>query len=351
MSAEALRSYLVAYCCVVAIPLGSLALLCLQYLTGGAWGIIIRRPLEAAVRTMPLMALMFMPLGLWCEKLYPWANGEYIAPHPKDMYLNVEWFRIRAAIYFAIWIVLGLVLNVWSRQQDHNYSSARERHCRLLSGPGLGLYGLTITFASIDWVMSLEPEWFSSVFGVLFGVGQLLSALAFAILVVLQLADRPPYRGVLAAGHLRDLGSLLLAFVMIWAYLGVSQFILIWSANLKEEVPYYLARSQNGWQFVAAAVVLLQFVLPFLILLTRDGKRSPQRLGAVAAMILIARCLDLMWQIAPGRPFQHYTIMWTDLLALPILAAIWWAYFRWQLPRRPLLPLNMDASATEDHHG
>lgn len=351
MIADALRTYLWAFCCVAAIPLGSLALLCLQHVTGGAWGVILRRPLEAALRTLPLLALMFGPIGLWCEELYPWANGEYATPYPKNMYLNLDWFRIRAASYFAVWIGLGYLLNSWSREQDRANSPKLERRFRLLAAPGLGLYGLTITFAAIDWVMSLEPDWFSSIFGVLFGVGQILAAFAFAIIVVLKLAEQPPYRGVMVAGHLRDLGSLLLAFVMIWAYLGVSQLILIWSANLKEEVPYYLARSQHGWQFVALAVVALQFFLPFLVLLTRDGKRNPQLLGRVAGMILFARCLDTLWLIVPARPTHYWTIAGASVIALPLLALLWFMYFRWQLRRYPLLPPHVDATATEDHHG
>ncbi len=351
MIAEALRSYLWAYCCVAAIPLGSLALLCLQHLTGGAWGIITRRPMEAAVRTLPLVALMFVPIALLGEELYPWLTGEYNVPFPKNLYLNLEWFRIRAASYFAVWIGLGFLLNSWSRQQDQSNSPRLERRFRLLAGPGLGLYGLCITFAAIDWVMSLEPEWFSSIFGVLFGIGQILSAFVFAILVVLKLVEKPPYRGVLVAGHLRDLGSLLLAFIMIWAYLGVSQLILIWSANLKEEAPYYLARSQHGWQYVATVVVLFQIVLPFLMLLTRDGKRNPQLLGRVATIVLATRCLDMYWLIAPARPLHSKTVFWTDLIALPLLAVPWFYYFNWQLHRRPLLPLNLDTSAAEDHHG
>jgi hypothetical protein len=349
--ATALRSYLWAFWVIAAVPLGSLAILCLQHLTGGAWGIIVRRPLEAAVGTTPLLAFMFLPIALGVEQLYPWANGEYAVPYPKDMYLNVNGFWARAAIYFAVWMLFGFFLNRWSAEQDRANSPRLERRMRLISGPGLALYGLAVTFASIDWAMSLEPQWFSSIYGALVGVGQLLSAFVFAILVVLKLADRPPYRAVLVSGHLRDLGGLLLTFVMIWAYLGVSQLILIWSANLKDEVPFYLARTHNGWQMVAVAVVLMQFVLPFLLLLTRNGKRNPEMLGAVAAMILVSRCLDVFWQVAPGRPIESATVFWTDVFALPALAGPWFAYFVWQLNRRPLLPVKLDATVAEDHHG
>jgi Ni/Fe-hydrogenase subunit HybB-like protein len=216
----------------------------------------------------------------------------------------------------------------------------------------MGLYGLALTFASIDWVMSLEPHWFSSIFGVLFGAGQLLSGLSFCIIVVLMLADRPPYRGALVPGHLRDLGSLLLAFVMLWAYLSVSQLILIWSANLKEEAPYYVVRASGGWQYVVTLVVLLQFVAPFLILLTRDGKRNPQRLLIVAGMILVTRLVDLFWVIAPARDLDGHGrhVAWTDPIAVLALGGLWLALYLWELGRRPLLPVHADTSVQEDHH-
>jgi hypothetical protein len=349
--AAALRSYLWAFCVVAAVPCGSLALLALQHLTGGAWGVTMRRPLEAAVRTLPLVALLFVPLALGAHILYPWANGSYTAPYPKSLYLNVPAFQLRAGVYFAVWIVLGTVLNYWSGQQDRNNPPDFDRRFRLIAGPTIGLYGLTITFASIDWVMSLEPMWFSSIFGVLFGVGQILSAFVFAILMVLLFSDRPPLRGVIRAGHLRDYGSLLLAFVMIWMYLSISQFILIWSANLKEEAPYYVERSHGIWPIMAGLVVLAQFFTPFLVLLTRDGKRNARSLGWVAGMVLAARAAELFWFIAPARPVDHHTLFWSDLVALPALAGPWFLFFTWQLSRRPLLPLHVDPTPAEDHHG
>lgn len=347
----AMRSYLWAFCVVAAVPCGSLPLLALQHLTGGAWGVTLRRPLEAAVRTMPLVALLFVPIALSAKTLYPWANGEYTVPHPKDLYLNLDAFLIRAAVYFVIWMLLGTVLCYWSGQQDRSNPPGFDRRYRLIAGPTLGLYGLSITFASIDWVMSLEPTWFSSIYGVLFGVGQILSAFAFAILIVLANADQRPLRGVIRSGHYRDYGSLLLAFVMIWMYLSISQFILIWSANIKEEAPYYTARAHGIWPILAAAVVLAQFFVPFLVLLTRDGKRNARSLGWVAAMVLIARAVELYWFVAPARPVDHHTMFWSDLVAVPALALPWSVFFGWQLSRRPLLPVNVDPTPAEDHHG
>jgi hypothetical protein len=349
----AARSYLWAYCWVLGIALGSLVLLMLQHVTGGAWGVVIRRPAEAAVRTLPLIAVLFVPLALFAGQLYPWAHPEHgPLPGGKGRYLDLSWWWARAAVYFVVWVGLGFILDRWSKHEDEGRPAGWERRMRLLSAPGMGLYGLALTFASIDWVMSLEPHWFSSIFGVLFGAGQLLSGLSFCIIVVLMLADRPPYRGALVPGHLRDLGSLLLAFVMLWAYLSVSQLILIWSANLKEEAPYYVVRASGGWQYVVTLVVLLQFVAPFLILLTRDGKRNPQRLLIVAGMILVTRLVDLFWVIAPARDLDGHGrhVAWTDPIAVLALGGLWLALYLWELGRRPLLPVHADTSVQEDHH-
>jgi len=347
----ALRSYLWVYLYLLSIPVGALALIMLNHLTGGGWGVVLRRPLEAATRTMPLMAVMFLPIAIGAHRLYPWAAAGAEVPFPRSMYLNLPWFWIRAAIYFVLWIALERVLSSWSAMQDEANSPALERRYRLLSGPGLAIMGLTVTFASIDWAMSLEPNWYSSIYGVLFGVGMVLSAFTFGIVVVLKLAEQSPYRGVLMAGHLRDLGSLLLAFVMMWGYLTVSQFLLIWAANLREEVPYFIVRSQHGWQFVIATVVLVIFVLPFIVLLTRDGKRNPRSLGFVAGIILGVRLLELYWYIAPGRPVNGSSVFWTDLVAPLALGGPWLANYLFELKRRPLLPLSVDVSVQEDHHG
>lgn len=347
----ALRSYLWVFMYVVSIPVGSLAILMLQHLTGGGWGVMLRRPMEAATRTLPLVAVMFLPIAYSAHRLYPWAATDAFVPFPRSMYLNLHWFWIRAVCYFGSWLFLGWLLNRWSTKQDHDNPPGFERRFRLLAGPGLGVVGLTVTFASIDWVMSLEQDWFSSIFGVLFGIGMVLSAFSLGIMTVIKLADRPPYRGVLMAGHLRDLGSLTLAFVMMWGYLTVSQFLLMWAANLKEEAPYYVARSHGGWQYVIAIVVFSIFVLPFVVLLTRDGKRNMRSLGFVAIVILSARLLELYWLVAPGRPVDGSTVLWTDLVAPFALGGPWLACYLYELNRRPLLPTLVDASVHEDHHG
>jgi hypothetical protein len=296
-----------------------------------------------------------LPIAFFADRIYPWAHETL--PGQKSLYLNLKWFWIRNALYFAIWIVLSLVFNFWSRRQDRAVPESYERRFRLLAGPGLVLYGLTITFASMDWVMSLEPAWFSSIYGVLFGCGQLLSALSFGIVVVQLLANRSPYRETLTAGHLRDLGNMLLAFVMVWAYMSVSQLILIWSANIKEEVTHYQARVTGGWAAVAVAIAGLQFALPFFFLLGRGAKRDPVALMRIAGLVLAMRVVDMYWLVAPAWPVKdegttrNLTVYLTDPIVLVCVVGLWLLIYRKQLSRWPILPVGVDASVAEDHHG
>lgn len=344
-----LRSYLVAWTFCLGIALGCLAVVMLQYLTGGAWGLVLRRTLESGSRTLPLLAVLFVPVLLGLPRVYEWVTSRDPALAQKQAYyLNVPFFLARAAGYFAIWLAVMAVLNRWSRRQDERAAGEdMARRFRLLSAPGLVLYGLTVSFAAIDWVMSLEPRWASSIYGVLFGAGQLLSAFAFTVAVVILLADRPPLAGVLSSNHLRDLGGLLLAFVMVWAYLAFSQFLLIWSGNLPEEVPWYLRRLRGGWQWVGAALVLFHFALPFLLLLSADLKRSRRPLLAVAGLVLVMRFVDLFWLIVPSRDdpaggelARHWADALLSAAALVGLGGLWLAFFLWHLDRRPLLPLH-----------
>src|SRR4051812_39758288 len=267
-----LRSWLVAWTFWNGISLGSLVLLMIQYITGGAWGLLLRRIFEAAASNVALMAILFLVLLADLPVVYEWANPAAVAESPvlqhKQAYLNQHAFMMRAAIYLVLWVMLAWLVKAWSQKQDRIASdgSLGDR-CRTLSGPGLVIYGITVTFASIDWIMSLEPEWYSTIFPPLYATGQLLSALAFSIAVFMLLADRPPFVRVLTTQRRRDLGNLLLAFIMLWAYLSFSQFMIIWSENLPEETSWYMRRLRGGWQYLALLLILFQFALPFLLLL------------------------------------------------------------------------------------
>ncbi len=295
------RAYLVAFTYWLGIGLGCFVILMIQYLTGGAWGVVLRRILESGSTTLAALAIMFAPILLGLQHIYLWAKPEAAVHDPileqilehKRPYLNVPFFLARAASYFAVWLLLTFRLTSWSVQQDHTRDPRTWRRFRLLSGPGMVLYGLTITFASIDWAMSIEPDWYSTIFPALYATSQLLTAMAFAIAVLMLLAGQPPLSEVIAPSHLRDLGNLLLTFVMLWAYMQISQFLLIWSGNLPEEIPWYLRRIRGGWGFVALVIVLLHFALPFLLLLSKDIKRNRRLLAGVALGLMAIRFIDL----------------------------------------------------------
>jgi hypothetical protein len=337
------QSYLVAYTFWLGVALGSLALVMIQHLTGGVWGLVLRRTLEAATRTLPLFALLFVPLAFGLSDLYEWARPEAVAEDKllqhKQPYLNVPFFLVRAAAYFVVWLLLTFFLNRWSDEQDATGDPQLPRRFRLLSASGLVLYGLTVSFMAIDWLMSLEPHWFSTIYGALVGMGQVLSAFAFAVALVVLVADGTPLAGLLSRQEMRDLGNLLLAFVMVWAYLSFSQFLLIWSGNLPEEIPYYLRRG-GGWQAVGALLIFGHFALPFFLLLLRDVKENRRLLAGVAIGVLVMRWVDAYWHVEPAFSPEYLTLHWLDVTATVGIGGVWLAVFLWQFGRRPLLPVR-----------
>jgi hypothetical protein len=340
------RSYLVAYLFWVGIAVGSLALLMLQHLTGGGWGLVIRRVLEAATRTMPLMLLLFVPIVLGAHSIYSWTHPEEIAAHPalqeKARYLNLKFFSLRAVMVFAIWLLLAFFLNRWSRQQDLTADAQLAKKMRILSGPGMVLFVFTVTLAAIDWVMSLDPEWSSTIFGLLFVAAWSLTALAFTIALTAWLTKREPMTHVVASLHFHDLGKLLLALVMLWAYFAYSQYLIIWSGNLPEEIRWYLPRTHGAWGVIAVTVVLLHFALPFLFLLSRRFKRDPHKLVLVAVLILVMRYVDLLWVVEPNFHRVKFSGGWIlmDVAAGIGIGGLWLAVFLRQLSKWPLMPIN-----------
>lgn len=358
--AQFFRSYLLAFVFWTGLTVGALALLMLQHLTGGAWGMVIRRVLEAITRTLPLLLILFIPLVFGLNYIYEWVHPEHIAEpaarklvESKVKYLNVTFFLLRTAIYFAIWIGLTFLLNKWSGEQDRTADRRLSKNLQKLSGPGLVLFVLTTTFASVDWVMSLEPEWFSTIFGLIFVIGWVLSAFSFVIAVIVLLAGRKPMDEVVRAAHFHDLGKLLLAFVMIWAYFNFSQYLIIWSGNIPEETKWYLHRTRGGWGWIASAVVVFHFALPFLLLLSRDLKRNARRLAIIAIVVFLMRFLDLFWIITPTFRREHFGLSFMDIVAPLALGGIWVAFFVWQLKKRPLLPINdpyLQQALEHGHH-
>jgi hypothetical protein len=349
------RSWLVAYLLFLGIALGSMGLMMIQHLSGGAWG-VFRRIFEASSSTLPLMALLFIPVVAGMGTLYPWTHLDHVAEDEvlrhKAVYLNTGFFLVRAAVYFAGWILIARTLTTWSRRQDEGDVDAGRR-LQHLSGGGLVFYTFAATFAAIDWIMSINPHWYSTLFGFLFVGGQGLSALAFTIIVSTYLARHAPMSDVLRPGHFHDLGKLSLAFVMLWAYFNFSQFMLVFAANLVEEIPYFLARIGHGWQYLAVFLLVFHFVVPFSLLLSRDNKRTPHRLVWIALALLAVRYLDLFMQISPefapsgenlhlisGEHAAAFFVHWLDLAALVGIGGLWVWVFLTRLAQQPLVAMG-----------
>jgi hypothetical protein len=314
----------------------------IHHLVGGTWGFVIQRALESSIRTFPVMALLFVPLLFGLPELFLWARPEAVAQDPilqqKSAYLNIPAFVARAGIYFAVWIVLGFLLARWSKEQDRTADPALTQRLQTLSGPGLILYGLTVTFSAIDWLMSLEPRWYSTIFGMIFMISHGLAALTFMISVSYFLSRREPLSTIMAPWIFNDLGNLLLAFVMLWAYLSFSQFLLVWVGNLQHEIPWYIHRTNGGWGALAVALIATQFALPFILLLSRAVKRDAATLCAVALGIALMHQIELFWFVAPTFHPDGFTIHWTIFPASIGIGGVWLSVFLSELKKRPLLP-------------
>ncbi len=337
-------SYLIGYLLVLGLTLGSLGFMMIHQLSGGAWGVVARQSFGAASRVLPYVTILFLPIALGMPHLYEWTHADVVAKDEilqgKHAYLNVPFFLIRAAVYFAIWNGLAFVLNAWSRQQDETGDPALPLRMQRVSAGGLLLYVLTMSFAAFDWVMSRDPHWFSTIYGALIVVGQGLVALAFQIIVLTYLSRRKPMSEALSPIYLGDLAGLMFAFTVLWAYMSFSQYILIWSGNLPEEIQWYLDRLQPGWVPMAIVLIVFHFGAPFLLLLIRGIKRVPSRVRKVAGLIILARVIDLFWLISPETHRNGLVISWMDVVVPLALFTLWSGLFVQQLRQRPVLPLN-----------
>jgi hypothetical protein len=349
-------SWLIGFLFCLSLSLGCLALLMLQHISGGQWGMVGRRVFEAGSRMLPIVALLFVPLLFGLPKVFVWAQPEAVAGshvvQMKTAYLNVSFFVIRAIVYFLFWMLCVVLLNRWSAEQDSGRAVSKVDSIRFrkVSAPGLLFLVITVTFASVDWVMSLEPEWFSTIFGLLTIAGYGLTGIAFTIVVLAAIDRDRPAGSLLTPRHFHDLGKLLLAFTMLWAYLSFSQFLIIWSGNLPEEIPWYIARIRGSWGAVAILLVVGHFFLPFALLLSADLKKRSGLLAKLAIFILVMRLIDLIWYVAPA--FRHMApegvgaahsvipMHWMDI-AIPVgLTGLWVFLFVRQLRTRSLFPMN-----------
>jgi hypothetical protein len=306
--------------------------------------------------TLPVMALLFLPILFGMRSLYEWANPEDVAKHPalglKAGYLYGPFFLVRAAIYLAIWVGLTFLMRWGSMEQDTTSDPWPTRRNQRISAPGLVVLFVSVTFAAIDWMMSIEPEWYSSIYGVMILIGWALSAMSVAVIAASMLANVRPLAGLTGAEAFNELGNLLLAFTMLWAYMGFSQYLLIWSGNLTEEIPWYLKRSYGGWRLVCGALIVFHFFVPFFCLLIRENKRGATRLWRVAAAILVMHFLNDAWLLIPAFPARQ----WLSLLALIPAAlgigGLWLMTYLKQLEGRSLAPRHDPLLAQVfEHHG
>jgi len=343
------RAYLLGFMAWLGLALGSMAILMIRHLTGGGWGTVIRRILGAAMRTLPLLALLFVPVLFAVPHLYPWAMPlesvrdehirERLAKNPliTQSYLNFRGFLFRAILYFAIWNLLSFLLSKWSKQTDHPDAPNNAQRFKAVSGPGLILYGFTISFAAIDWVMSLDPSWISTIFGLLILIGEVLSAMCFAVVVERILFNYKPMSELLRPDFVHDHGKWMLTFIMVWAYFSFSQWLIIWAGNLPSEITFYLKRLSGGWGSIGLALALFHFCVPFAILLSRPFKRDIRKLVWLAVWLMLMRYLDLFWIIEPNFS-KTLRVTWADVVVPIAIGGLWLAYFFYNLSKLPLVP-------------
>jgi hypothetical protein len=348
------RAYLLGFMLWLGVALGSMAILMIRHLTGGGWGMVIRRILGAAMRTAPLLAALFIPVILGIHKLYIWAQpldqvtDKHLHDHLAEItktYLTTSGFIYRAIFYFAIWNLLSFLLTKWSKETDHPGSPDHTSRFKAIAGPGLILYGFTISFAAIDWVMSLDPSWISTIFGLVVLIGQVLSAMCFAVVVERILFNYKPMSEMLKPDFVHDHGKWMLAFTMVWAYFNFSQWLIIWAGNLPSEITFYMTRLHGGWASIGLILVIFGFAVPFAILLSRPFKRDIRKLVWLAVWMLLMRYVDMFWIIEPNFS-KTLSVTLADIVVPIAIGGFWLSYFFYNLGALPLLPAY-DPSAGE----
>jgi hypothetical protein len=338
------HAYLFGYTFWLGLGLGCLGVLLVQYLTGGVWGLVTRRIFEAGTATLPMMAVLFVPILFGLPELYAWARPADVAADAilqhKSVYLNIPFFVVRAVVFLLTWVILGQRMRRWSAQEDQTGDASVLRHLQRLSVMGALILGFSVSFAAIDWLMSLDADWSSTMYPPMVAMSFTLLALAFGTLLVALYGPRTTLSELLNPQVFNDLGSLLLAFTMLWGYLEYFQYMLIWAGNLSDEIPWYLSRTQGGWLPVAVGVAAIGFLLPWYLLLFRPLKRNPKTLAAIAGLLVIMQVVNVFWMVQPAFEPSGPLVDWFDVFSLIGFGGLWIAVFAWQLASRPLVPAN-----------
>jgi hypothetical protein len=326
------------------LGLGSMACLMLQYMTGGGWGMLVRRQLEAGTRALPYLLVLFIPIWFGLSSLYQWMDPHVMQSTPelrdKSKYLNPTWWSIRTVAIFAVWIIYALKLNSLSKQEEETGDLQVSKRLMGWSGIGLVLYALTLTSAGVDWLMSMNVTWYSTIFGLILLGTQGLAVVSLVIITTTLLMRQPPLSGVVTKKHLHDLGKLLFMFTLFWTYVSFGQLIIIWAGNLPDEITWYMARMNGGWGWVASFLMFFQWMLPFLILLSQDVKKNPKTIRFMACWILVVRMVDMIWLVEPNYHAAQFFVSWSDITAIFGLGGIFIGLYLWQLKKRPLIAIN-----------
>ena len=335
------QSYLFAYLFWSGLALGCLGIFFLHNVVGGNWGVAIRRLLESGIKTLPFVLVGVIPILFAIRSLYVWAQTDFQAhdfpASHRAVYMNVPMFIGRTILFFLIWYLSGRYILNMANEHDRTGDPALFRKIKRRSAPALLIFIVTTTYAFIDWIMSLEPDWYSTIYPWMFTIGEVVLTFAFVIAVLVLLSKREPFASFLTRQHYHDLGNLLLAFTMVWAYFSISQFLIIWAENLPDEIPWYIRRFSGGWGYIAFVIAIFHFCVPFFLLLMRFMKKNPGALRAIAIWMIIMRILDVFWVVEPAFRQRGLEVYWTDLVALIGLGGIWLAYFVSNLKARPLL--------------
>jgi hypothetical protein len=338
------RAYLFGYTFWLGLGLGSLGVLLVQFLTGGNWGLVTRRMFEAGTATLPMMAVLFVPILFGLPQLYAWARPADVAADTvlqhKAIYLNIPFYIVRTVVYLVAWVLIGYTMRRWSVREDETADNSVLRRLQRASIIGALILGFTTAFAAIDWLMSLDADWYSTMYPPMVAMSFLLLALAAATALLAILGPRSPLSELLTPQIFNDLGSLLLAFTMLWGYLEYFQYLLIWAGNLSDEIPWYVSRSEGGWLPVAVGVAAIGFLLPWYLLLFRPLKRNRKTLAAIAGLLVVMQLVNVFWMIEPPFEPAGPFVDWLDVLSVIGFGGIWIAVFAWQLAARPLVPVN-----------
>jgi len=337
-------SYLVAYVFWTTLALGALFFTLLHHLTGAEWSTVLRRISESVMISFPILAVLFIPVALGMHDLYHWTHTDVVVNDKilsaKAPYLNVTFFIIRTVAYFAIWTFLSWRLHKLSLEQDSNPSPELRKKFRKTSAPGMLLFAVTITFAGFDWLMSLDPHWYSTIFGVYVFGGSLLAIYSFLIIFGLVLRRRNILQDTITVEHYHDLGKFLFAFTIFWGYIGFSQYFLIWYANIPEETIWYLYRWEGSWSIITMIIVLGHFLIPFILLMPRANKRNLKFLNIMAIWIFVMHWIDIYWLVMPNLQQQGFQFSWMDLTLTLGIGGVFMYWFWQKLSANALVAMN-----------